>query len=103
MATGLLAGPPIPDWWQTAIHYANTLAKAVLDIPNTFEREQRSLDFNRKKVEEAKSNSPGELKTLEGYVAMYERNILGLRQLQPAFLKFVAEVSELSKGRDPGP
>ena len=28
------AGPSIPDWWQTAIYYANYLDKALLNIPN---------------------------------------------------------------------
>jgi hypothetical protein len=95
------AGPPIPDWWQTPIHYANYLAKAVLDIPNVFKREQGSLDYARKKVEEAQSKNPNELKKAKDYVVLCESKIARLRQLQPAFLEFAAEVSGLGKARDP--
>ena len=49
------AGPPIPDWWQTAIHYANYLDKALLNVPNLLKREQGSLEYALKKVEEAQS------------------------------------------------
>ena len=38
-------GPPIPDWWQTAIHYANYLDKALLDVPNLIKRDQGSLEY----------------------------------------------------------
>ena len=95
------AGPPIPDWWQTAIHYANYLEKAVLNIPNLIKREQGSLEYALKKVEEAQSKNPNELKKAKEYVAICERKIATLHQLQPAFLEFAAEVSNFSKGRDP--
>jgi Domain of unknown function (DUF1963) len=95
------AGPPIPDWWQTAIHYANYLAKAVSNIPNALKTEQASLDYAHKKVEEAQSQGTRELKKAEDYVVLCERKIAGLRQLRPAFLEFTAQVSALSEGRDP--
>jgi hypothetical protein len=95
------AGPSIPDWWQTAIYYANYLDKALLDVPNLIKREQGSLDYALKKVEEAQSKGPGELKKAKGYVALYESKIAKLYQLQPAFVEFAAEVSGFSKGRDP--
>jgi hypothetical protein len=94
-------GPPIPDWWQTAIYYANYLERAVRDIPNLIKREQGSLEYALKRVEEARAKSPGELKTAEDYVALVERNIAKLHQLQPSFLEFVAQVSDFSKGRAP--
>jgi len=95
------AGPSIPDWWQTAIHYANYLDKAVLDIPNLIKRDQASLEYASKQVEEAQSKGPGELKKAQDYVALCERKIAKLHQSQPALLEFVAEVSNFSKGRDP--
>ena len=94
-------GPSIPDWWQTAIHYANHLEKAVLNIPNLVKREQGSLEYALKKVEEAQSKNPNELKKAKEYVAICERKIAALHQLQPAFLEFAAEVSNFSNGRDP--
>jgi hypothetical protein len=30
-------GAPIPDWWQTAIHYTNGLAQQARDVPKVFE------------------------------------------------------------------
>ena len=39
------AGPSIPDWWQTAIHYASYLEKAFLNVPNLIKREQGSLEY----------------------------------------------------------
>jgi hypothetical protein len=93
------AGSPIPDWWQTAIHYANHLEKTRLDIPNLIKREQGMLDYALKNMEEA--NSADELKKAKDSVAMYVRSIGKLHQLQPAFLEFAAEVSRLGNGRDP--
>ena len=95
------AGPPIPDWWQTAIHYANYLEKALLNVPNLIKREQGSLEYALKKVEEAQSKGPNELKKAKAYVAICESKIAKLHQLQPAFAEFAAEVSNFSKGRDP--
>jgi hypothetical protein len=95
------AGPPIPGWWQTAIHYANYLEKAVLDIPNLIKREQGMLEHALKRVEEARPGNPDEVKKANDSVAMYERSIGKLHQLQPAFLEFAAKVSRLGNRRDP--
>ena len=100
-AAQAFAGPPIPDWWQTAIHYANYLEKALLNVPNLIKREQGSLEYALKKVEEAQSKDPNELKKAKAYVAICESKIAKLHQLQPAFVEFAAEVSNFSKGRDP--
>jgi len=95
------AGPSIPDWWQTAIHYANYLEKVLLDIPSLVKREQGSLDHARTRVEEAQSKGPGELKKVKDHVSLYESRIARLHQMQPAFLEFASEVSNFSKGHDP--
>lgn len=94
-------GPPIPDWWQTAIYYANYLDKALLNAPNLIKREQGSLEYALKQVQEAQSKSPDELKKAQAYVGIVEGKIAKLHQLQPAFAEFAAEVSDFSKGRDP--
>jgi hypothetical protein len=52
-------------------------------------------------LKEAQPKSPGELKKAKDYVAMCECKIAKFHQLQPAFLEFAAEVSDLSNGRDP--
>ena len=95
------AGPPIPDWWQTAIQYSNSLEKALLNVPNLIKREQGLLEYALKKVEEAQSKDPNELKKAKAYVAICESKIAKLHQLQPAFVEFAAEVSDFSKRRDP--
>jgi hypothetical protein len=95
------AGPSLPDWWQTAFHYAQYLDKAILDIPNLIKREQGSLERALKTLEEAQSKGPNELKKAQAYVALCESKIATFHQLQPAFVEFAAEVSGFSKGRDP--
>ncbi len=95
------AGPPIPDWWRTAIHYAGYLDKAVREIPKLIVSEQEFLARLRKTAEEAQSKSPNELKTAQDSVARCERKIAKLHELQPAFLEFAAAVSDFSKRRDP--
>jgi hypothetical protein len=94
-------GPPIPDWWQTAVYYANYLEKALLNAPNLIKREQGSLEYALKQVQEAQSKGPAELKKAQAYVGIVEGKIAKLHQLQPAFAEFAAEVSSFSKGRDP--
>ena len=101
-AAQAFSGPSIPDWWQTAIHYANYLDKALLNVTNLLTREQGSLEYALTKVEEAQSkDDPNELKKAKAYVAICESKIAKLHQLQPAFVEFAAEVSDFSKGRDP--
>jgi Domain of unknown function (DUF1963) len=95
------AGPSIPDWWQTAIYYANYLDKALLNVPTLIRREQGALEHALKKVDEAQSKDPNELKKAKAYVAICESKIATLHQLQPSFVEFAAEVSGFSKGCDP--
>jgi hypothetical protein len=95
------AGPAIPDWWQTAVYYANYLDKALLNVPNLIKREQGSLEYALKQVEQAQSKAPAELKKAQAYVGIVEGKIARLHQLQPAFAEFAAEVAGFSKGRDP--
>jgi hypothetical protein len=102
------AGPPIPDWWQTAIYYGEYLAKAVLGIPEAEKREQATREWALQRVAEVRSKGEAdiktreaEIKTAEAAVARYDTMLARMQQLQPAFLAFVGEVAGLSKGRDP--
>lgn len=109
------AGPPIPDWWQTAIYYADYLAKAVHGIPEVLKQEQATREWALQQVKEARAKSEAEInkgeveikraeaeiKKAEATVAMYDTKLAGMQQLQPAFLAFAGVVFELSKGRDP--
>jgi hypothetical protein len=42
-------GPLDPEWGQTAIHYANYLEKAVLDIPNLIKRDKHRSSMRERK------------------------------------------------------
>lgn len=95
------AGPPIPVWWQTAIHYSGFLEQALGDLPNLIARTHGSLDYARNQVEATQSKTPKELKEARDYVAILEERIATLRRLEPAFRAFAAEVSELGAGHDP--
>jgi hypothetical protein len=95
------AGPPIPDWWQTAIHFADELGRDLRRVPETLQKEQKMLDWAREQVKEARSKGEAELKKAEGFVAMYEASLATMRGLQPAFQNFVTEVASWAAGREP--
>lgn len=102
------AGPRIPDWWQTAIYYAEYLAKAVLGIPEVLKREHASREWALRRVEEMRAKGEADIKTAvaeikqaEAAVAMYDAKLVRMQQLQPALLEFAAEVAGLSNARDP--
>jgi hypothetical protein len=95
-------GAPIPDWWQTAIHYANCLAQQARDMPKVFERTQASLDWARRGLAEAQAKgSSTESEKQASYVKMYEEKLAKLDRLQPGFEALAAKAVAWTKGRDP--
>jgi hypothetical protein len=94
-------GAPIPDWWQTAIHYINGLAQQAGDMPKVFERTQASLDWARRGLAEAQDKGSAERDKQASYVNMYEEKLAKLDRLQPAFAALAAEAAAWTKGRDP--
>jgi len=82
------AGPPIPDWWQIAIYFADELGKAVARIPEALQKEQKMLDWAHEQVRQAPSKSEAELKKAEATVAMYEGRLAKARAVEPPFRAF---------------
>jgi hypothetical protein len=95
------AGPEIPDWWQTAIYYADYLDRALRNAPSLIKREQGSLAYALQTAEEARSKGPSEVNKAKAYVTLCERKIEAIHQAQPTLAEFAAEVSAFSTGRDP--
>jgi hypothetical protein len=95
------AGPPIPDWWQTALHFADHLDKRIRRAPEVLQKEQHMIDWAHKRAKEAGQNGEAELKKAEASVAMYEARLAKARELQPVFADFVTEVTSWAAGRDP--
>ena len=95
------AGPPIPDWWQTALYYATYIDKAVSGGPDVLKREQSMLDYAQRKLEEARSQGGPEVGKAEASVKLYEGKIARVLQLEPTLRAFAGEVTAFSQGRDP--
>jgi len=94
------AGPPIPDWWQTAIHYAAYLEKAVRGAPGAVKRDEDMLDYTQKKLAEARAQG-GDVKKAEAAVAMYQSKLAKLHELEPVLRAFAEQVARFAEGRDP--
>ncbi len=95
------AGPAIPDWWQIAIHYAAWLDRALREVPNLIQREQGSLDYALKKVEEAQSKGPAEVQKARNVLDLYQNKIATIHRLTPLLRDFAAEMSAFCSGREP--
>jgi len=95
------AGPPIPDWWQTAIHFADHLGTALRSVPAVLKREQDMLAWAHQQVQQARAKGAAELKKAETSVAVNESRLAKARALEPAFADFVAEVTAWTAGREP--
>jgi Domain of unknown function (DUF1963) len=95
------AGPPIPDWWQTAIHLADDLGKALRGVPGVLVREQQMLAWAHDQVQQARAKGAAELNKAEASVALYESRLAKARAREPAFADFVAEVTAWTAGREP--
>ena len=94
-------GAPIPDWWQTAIHYTDGLARQAREMPKVFEQTQASLDWARRGLAEAQAKGGTESEKQASYVKMYEEKLAKLDRLQPAFEALAAEAAAWTTGRDP--
>lgn len=86
------AGPPIPDWWQNAIHFSDQLARAGRDG-------QGALPLWRGKL--AQAGSDEELAIAKAAVDKLEQALAALRAAQPGFADYVAEIVAWTAGRDP--
>lgn len=95
------AGPPIPDWWQTAIFLSGKLQQAAHEAPNVLLRELGMIDYARKMQDEARSKGADDVQKAAATVAMYEKRSAVLRRSLPAFMDFAAEVAAWTEGRDP--
>src|SRR5262249_51783936 len=83
------AGPPIPDWWQAALYFADHLAKAIRRAPEVLQRKQSTVDWTHQQLKEARQKGEAELKKAEASVAACEAGLAKARELQPAFADFV--------------
>lgn len=95
------AGPPIPDWWQTALHLADHLDKRMREAPVVLRKKQSVVDWAHEQVKQARSKGQAELKKAEASVAMSEERLAEARALLPAFQDFVTEVTSWTADRDP--
>ena len=95
------AGPPIPDWWQTALYFADRLDKAIRQAPEVLRGKEGALNWTRRQVQEARQKGAAELQKAEEQVAISERSLAKARELQPVFADFVAEVTSWAAGHDP--
>lgn len=86
------AGPPIPDWWQNAIHFSDQLARASRDG-------QGALPLWRSKL--AHAGGDEELHIAKAAVEKLEQELAALHTAQQGFGDYVAEVAAWTAGRDP--
>lgn len=94
------AGPPIPNWWHTAVYYADYLDKALRNIPNIAKGDQAQLAYARGQVDAARAKTPDDLRKAQAYVALCEKKIAERLHLEPDLIAFAADVAGLSAGRD---
>jgi hypothetical protein len=100
-ASGVFEGPPIPRWWQHAIHYVTFLTEKLRDVPGVIETERRMIAYTEGKLEEARAKGPAEIKKAEASVAMYRTRVAKLGTQQPLFEAYVAEVTQWASSRRP--
>jgi hypothetical protein len=100
-ASVVFEGPPIPRWWQNAIHYVTFLTEKLLDVPSVIQTERRMIAYTEGKLEEARSKGPIAVKQAEASVAMYRKSVAELERQQPLFEAFVAEVAQWASSREP--
>lgn len=94
------AGPPVPDWWQTAFHYAAYLDHALAGVPKLLANAQISLDHAVTRAEQAQSGSATDLKTAQDYVRLCRDKIATIQALTPVLRDFAAEIWAFCHGRD---
>jgi Domain of unknown function (DUF1963) len=88
------AGPPIPDWWQNAIHLAAMLTENVKNGNGDIVSARRRLEDARLKGGKAVADA-------EASVAYCEMKLAEHIVKYPDFKPFVAEVNAWATGRDP--
>src|SRR5262249_49970220 len=100
-AREVFAGPPIPRWWQHAIHYVTFLSEKLQGVPDVMQTERRMIAYTEGKLAEARAKGPAELKQAEASVAMYRASVATLESQQPLFEAYVAEVAQWASSRQP--
>src|SRR5262245_15052750 len=100
-ASVVFEGPPIPRWWQHAIHYATFLTEKLRDVPAVLNTERGMIAYAEGKLEEARPKGPAEIKQAEASVAMYRKLVPELESQQPLFEAYVTEVVQWASGRQP--
>ena len=75
------AGPPIPDWWQTALYFADHLDKAIRRAPEIVQGKERTLNWAHQQVKEAHQKGAAELKKAEAQVPISERSLAKAREI----------------------
>jgi hypothetical protein len=100
-ANAVFEGPPIPRWWQHAIHYVTFLTEKLRSVPGVMQTERGMIAYTEGKLEEARAQGPAEIKKAEASVAMYRTLVAKLESQQPLFEAYVAEVAQWAGSRQP--
>jgi hypothetical protein len=100
-ASAAFEGPPIPRWWQHAIHYVTFLTEKLRGVPGVIKNECRMIAFTEGKLAEARAKDPAEIKKAEASVVMYRKRLAERERQQPLFEAYVAEVTQWASSRQP--
>lgn len=95
------SGPPVPNWWQNAIHFANFLADKQTKIPKVLQGLQTSLEWAQGQLDAARSKGPAEIRKAQSYVELCQSKVASSAGLRAEFERFVAEVAAWVQRRDP--
>jgi uncharacterized protein YwqG len=100
-ARAAFEGPPIPRWWQHAIHYVTFLTEKLRGVSGVIETERRMIAHTEGQLEEARAKGPAEIKKAEASVAMFRTSVAKLERQEPLFEAYVAEVAQWASLRQP--
>ncbi len=98
-AKAAFAGPPLPRWWQNALHFARHLADRREQMPTVFAQAQKSLDWSETQLADATAKD--DIKKFQSYIEMNRQKLAAYDRLQPAFLALVDEILAWTSDRDP--
>jgi uncharacterized protein YwqG len=100
-ASAAFEGPPIPRWWQHAIHYVTFLTEKLRSVPDVIQNERRMIAYTEGKLEEARAKDPAEIKKAEASVAISRKRLAERERQQAPFEAYVAEVAQWASLRQP--
>lgn len=92
-------GPPIPQWWRIALHFADHLAARREHAGKPQAEAQRMLEWCQGQLAAAKSAE--EIKKARASIEMYKTKLVALGRQKPQFLAFVEDVLAWTTGREP--